>query len=380
MTSTSSSDYINATRKRLEEALGPEKKAKYFYYMKQWFRMRMTKEEFDTSARDLLALNSVHLHNDFLLAIFAKCQLFFTSSSTSSSSSSTVSRTDSHHRHDDQRVDASSGVGVWDHSASSNLHSTPPSDRKKLKAKKKNKLSRPTFDGNFEPVSVHSAASTATLHEPQAIMDAGAGYMSRSMCLLDTGPLKGRLLLAAWDHGITQVADNVATMLQEATQQCLKNILIAVISRRRGYRLREGCFVHSLGTTPPNPWLRNTASLSDWTSESLGLPVSEGGDAGERPVWPTVDLAEQNAAHLASCAPQVEHPLPPISCRDLFETLQVHKSAVPCHSAYILGMERISSRLWHPSWGEVEQEAMAAQEASLRDTLKEHRLAANPVN
>ena len=59
---------------------------------------------------------------------------------------------------------------------------------------------------------------------------------------------------------------------------------------------------------------------------------------------------------------------------------QVHKSVLPLHSVYILGMERISSRLWHPSWGEVEQEAMAAQEASLRDTLKEHRLAANPVN
>lgn len=378
MTSTTSSDHINTARKRLEEALGPEKKAKYFYYMKQWFRMRMTKEEFDTSARDLLALNSVHLHNDFLLAIFAKCQLFFAASS--SSSSSTTSRTDSHYRHDDQRIDAGSGMGAWDHSTSTNLHSTPSADRKKLKAKKKNKLARPAYDGNFEPVSVQSIAATATLHEPQAIMDAGAGYMSRSMCLLDTGPLKGRLLLAAWDHGITQVADNVASMLQEATQQCLKNILIAVISRRRGYRLREGCFIHSLGTTPPNPWLRNTASLSDWTSESLGLPVSEGGDTGERPVWPTVDLAEQNAAHLASCAPQVEHSLPPISCRDLFETLQVHKSVLPCHSVYILGMERISSRLWHPSWGEVEQEAMAAQEASLRDTLKEHRLAANPVN
>ena len=75
-------------------------------------------------------------------------------------------------------------------------------------------------------MSVHSAASTATLHEPQAIMDAGAGYMSRSMCLLDTGPLKGRLLLAAWDHGITQVADNVATMLQEATQ--VRCMLVAV--------------------------------------------------------------------------------------------------------------------------------------------------------
>lgn len=58
---------------------------------------QMTKEEFDTSARDLLALNSVHFHNEFLLAIFAKCQLYYTSSS-----SSITSRTDSHHRHDDQ--------------------------------------------------------------------------------------------------------------------------------------------------------------------------------------------------------------------------------------------------------------------------------------
>lgn len=59
--------------------------------------------------------------------------------------------------------------------------------------------------GNFEAVNVQDIALTATLHEPQAITDAGAGYMSRSMCLMDSGPLKGRLLLAAWDHGITQV-------------------------------------------------------------------------------------------------------------------------------------------------------------------------------
>lgn len=54
-------------------------------------------------------------------------------------------------------------------------------------------------------------------------------------------------------------------------QQCLKNILMAVISRRRGYRIREGCFLHSLGVTPPNPWLRNTAAISDWTAERFVL-------------------------------------------------------------------------------------------------------------
>ncbi|KAK8740849.1 hypothetical protein OTU49_002726 [Cherax quadricarinatus] len=207
--SVSPSDHLNGARKRLEEALGPDKKVKYFYHMKQWFRMRITKEEFDKNARDLLALNSVHLHNEFLLAILTKCQLF---------TSSSISRSDTHHRHDDQRMDLSGGTsGPRDH-ASVNIYSVPPSDRKKIKPKKKLKATRAIQESYFEAVSVQDIAATATLHEPQAITDAGAGYMSRTMCLLDTGPLKGRLLLAAWDHGITQVADNVASMLQEATQ------------------------------------------------------------------------------------------------------------------------------------------------------------------
>ena len=56
---------------------------------------------------------------------------------------------------------------------------------------------------------------------------------------------------------------------------------------------------------------------------SLGLPVGEGGETGMRPIWPTVDSADQNAAHLASCAPPLDSPLPPISLFDLFEALQV---------------------------------------------------------
>lgn len=47
-------------------------------------------------------------------------------------------------------MDVGGGTGAWDHSASTNIHSTPPADRKKLKAKKKNKSIRPTYD-----VSIH---------------------------------------------------------------------------------------------------------------------------------------------------------------------------------------------------------------------------------
>ncbi|XP_064102645.1 transcriptional adapter 1-like [Macrobrachium nipponense] len=241
----------------------------------EWYedRDKVTKEEFDKSARELLALDSVHFHNEFLLAILSKCQLFTLSTSSLSSSSSATSRIESHHRHDEQRIDSGTGnASARDH-ASLNLYTSQSSDRKKSKPKKKAKTSPLIHDGNFEPVNIHDIAITASVREPQAITDAGAGYLSRSLCLLDTGPLKGRLLLAAWDHGITQVGDNVATMLQEATQQCLKNIIMAVVSRRRGYRVREGRFMHSLGTTPPNPWLRNTGSLNDWMSERFVIII-----------------------------------------------------------------------------------------------------------
>ena len=43
---------------------------------------------------------------------------------------------------------------------------------------------------------------------------------------------------------------------QEAVTQFLRELLTAVVKRRRGYRLREGRFIHSIGSVPPNPWLR----------------------------------------------------------------------------------------------------------------------------
>lgn len=38
----------------------------------------------------------------------------------------------------------------------------------------------------------------------------------------------------------------------------------------------------------------------------------------------------------------------PISALDLFQTLQVKKSLIRCHTVYSVNMERISARLYHP--------------------------------
>ena len=74
------------------------------------------------------------------------------------------------------------------------------------------------LQSNFEAVCLQDIAPTPSLREPQAIIDASPGYHSRTLHLLDTGPLRGRLLLAAWDYGLTNVSDSVASFLQEAAK------------------------------------------------------------------------------------------------------------------------------------------------------------------
>lgn len=67
------SDTLNIARRKLNEVLG-EKSTKYFNQMKLWFRMKLTKEEFDGEARKLLSNDQVHFHNEFLLALLNKVE------------------------------------------------------------------------------------------------------------------------------------------------------------------------------------------------------------------------------------------------------------------------------------------------------------------
>lgn len=68
-----STEALNLCRRKLNEVLG-DKSTKYFNHMKQWFTMKLTKEEFDTEARALLTADQVHYHNEFLLALLNKVE------------------------------------------------------------------------------------------------------------------------------------------------------------------------------------------------------------------------------------------------------------------------------------------------------------------
>lgn len=70
----------------------------------------------------------------------------------------------------------------------------------------------------FESVSLHSVTPTACLREPHAIREARAGHHTRSHCLLGLGELKGRLLLASWEHGLSTTSDAVVKLLHQAVK------------------------------------------------------------------------------------------------------------------------------------------------------------------
>ncbi|XP_018014163.1 transcriptional adapter 1 [Hyalella azteca] len=540
-----SGDALYNCKKKLVEALGDDH-VKYFLYMKDWFRGKVTKEHFDSNARDLLKDSDVYLHNEFLLAILTKCQLFSSTpppsnlvsmsytSPLSSAAPETCKGTLVHDRssssaslaHGSSKVTTSyslmpdsltpsavvpedifntenSNVGsvfkglqcsssqqnnssdVPIYSSSFSSHSSPnlvpkeepvsscsvisntasnfnninnynhasvtnntsnvnsrndifnnsnslssssnlrplgsntgaftvnnsssnisikvemplhsldgntmlgcgltttlpnSSEKRKMSSKASKKKLKPNklaSEPVFEPVSIYQHAFNTALREPHAIRDSKAGHHTRVHCLLGLAELRGRLLLAAWDHGLHAATEGVVLLLHHATKQVLQSVLTAVLKKRHGYKVREGRFVHSLGTSPPNPWLRSAASASDWTADSVGIPLKGVGESiGERPLLiPTAEAAQQNGAHLMSYAPAQPPPLGPINCFELYHTLKGWPSLLPCHTVYSLCMERLSNRLSHPDQRAIAQEELVRQEQLYRHQLRQYRIA-----
>ena len=81
---------LSSTRRKLFDVLG-DNQQQYLDHLKvflfiahspgqsnnviqAWFRKRCSKEEFDAAARKLLTQESVHLHNQFLLAVWMPCK------------------------------------------------------------------------------------------------------------------------------------------------------------------------------------------------------------------------------------------------------------------------------------------------------------------
>ncbi|CAL8370265.1 unnamed protein product [Boreogadus saida] len=326
---------LEIAKKNLTDAIGDNIKH-YWANLKLWFKQKISKEEFDIEARRLLSQDNVHVHNDFLLAILTRCQII---------------------------ISTPEGPGSLQWPGGSAAKPCKPKGKKKLSSRQK-------FDHRFQPQNPLSAA------QPFSPREAGPGgeeeeqvRLSAHTLLLPTrGQLEARMMVTAFELGLDNVTeDSVSTMIY-AVEHHLKDVLTAVVTRRKAYRLLDGHFPYAFGTeVTPRPYLQN--SLAAYQSVSDCPPPSASLPAGPPPqVAP--DDAEQQAVLLLACSSDsVPVPLPPISMFDLLEALQVHRGVMPSHTMYALNMERILARLWHPSIEELEQDHVHRQRLAGKEGL-----------
>ncbi|XP_026746438.1 transcriptional adapter 1-like [Trichoplusia ni] len=298
---------LNVARRKLNEVLG-EKSTKYFSHMKQWFRMKLTKEEFDTEARKLLFPEQVHHHNEFLLALLNKVEGL-----------------------------AEASISIAQEKASTHNRNS----------RKHKRSSRTSEKSNFEPADLLEYLPP---NSPPGAGSDGVKYAAQEIFLPDHALVVGRFMLAAWELGLEGADDDAADVIVVAVQHFLKNVLTAVLAQRKGYKMHNKRFMYDIGGDMPNMWLRNTAKLYDPQTEGR-VNVDEGMTdlLGPR-CPPTIDEMEHAAAFEIACSETNNEPNSDVLTIDEFyNTLLTHKNIISCHSVYAINMERLATMLNHPS-------------------------------
>ncbi|KAJ8726868.1 hypothetical protein PYW08_015265 [Mythimna loreyi] len=301
-----SSDPLNIARRKLNEVLG-EKSTKYFSHMKQWFRMKLTKEEFDAEARKLLSPDQVHYHNEFLLALLNKVEGL-----------------------------AEASISIAQEKASSHNRNS----------RRHKRSSRTSEKSNFEPVDLLEYLPP---NSPPGAGSDGVKYAAQEIFLPDHALVVGRFMLAAWETGLEGAEDDAADAIVVAVQHFLKNVITAVVSQRKGYKMHNTNFMYDVGADVPNMWLRNTTKLYDPQREGR-VSVDEGMTdlLGPR-CPPTIDEMEHSAAFEIACSADTEPNDDKLTIDEFYNTLLTHKNVISCHSVYAINMERLAALLNHPS-------------------------------
>ncbi|KAF5301508.1 hypothetical protein FQR65_LT08811 [Abscondita terminalis] len=277
---------MNEARKLLETSLGDDLKRQYFGLLKQWFLFSstMTKMQFDSAVRSLLTTQEqIHRHNDFLLALYAKIN--------NTRVKSTRSNCDK---------------GYFE-VADAIEYLLPPS---------------PTYMSRPE-VENRSAAA--------------------EMFLPDSGFIASRIAIHAWENGLEGAEDGVTEIIVQACQAFVKNIITAMISRKQGYKVRDGKFQYGFGLPVPDPCIRNTHHINDYSQECK-VEVAAEDDSFVPANRPCLESAEQQAAFAYSCG-QRQYPDGKLTLQLLYDTIREDPNIIGFHSVNSINLFKLGLTL-----------------------------------
>lgn len=317
---------VETARRKLLEALG-EYAEKYWSNMKSWYKQKISKDDFDMQAFELLGPGKINYHNEFIIAILAKCQA--------------VANNTPNHK-------PASQVKSISKPNTKSVH------LRKARVKRSSESPVTTVQQFEEQNALEMAPTLIPKGEDQDV-----NLCSQELVLPDISTMHGRLFLGAWDAGLDSSADETAPLLVAAVETHLKNILSACVARRKNYKMRLGShFRYGYGVGNIRSDIRN-----ERLSEDINLTEHR-----------TYDQAEAHAYTKLANSELKDPVLRPLSLFDLRDTLQECSQIIPSHSVRAGSMERILGGMWHPSVDEIQQNKLYLYETrKVHEKLKQQR-------
>ncbi|CAG9769407.1 unnamed protein product [Ceutorhynchus assimilis] len=268
---------LNEARKKLEAVLSEPLRTQYFAHLRQWFIFNptLTKETFDEKVNQLFQTREQRIcHQYFLLALLKKSQC--------------ISR-----------------------------------------IKQVNK-------GVFEPADY---VDYVQARKPNRPLPSNYTYprLASELFTPYSGFITCRINIAAWECGMEGADADVTQLIAHACQTFLKNIITAMITKAKGYKIRENKFQYGFNMPIPDPNIRNSNNIIDETVELS--------DLNEDPILPKYKkslertIKERAFAHAAS---KKRKPNVSLDTALLYETIRGNPKLLGLHGLHSVQLLKLS--------------------------------------
>nr|CAD7611985.1 unnamed protein product [Timema genevievae] len=194
-------------------------------------------------------------------------------------------------------------------------------------------------------------AKTSTKHTEEPPIR----YCAQELFIPNTSLIMGRLLLATWEHDLEGADDKCADILGVAVKLFLKTILMTIISRKKGFKLRNEKVLYKCGSSVANPWVCNTVNLTTKRNR-YNVEEMDDSDCEDVPLS-TVEVEdyEHKAVYELACGSVSYTVQRPICTWDLLETFTMNPELLPSHTVNSMNLARVLSRLHHNSYEDMDE-------------------------
>nr|CAH7748614.1 unnamed protein product [Callosobruchus chinensis] len=160
-----------------------------------------------------------------------------------------------------------------------------------------------TDRGVFEPAELCKYVSVSG--PTTSSFPSNGDYETRSaaaeLFVPDSGFVASRIAVAAWTNGMEGADQGCTELIVHACQVFIKNIITAMVSKKKGYKIRERKLQYGFNQPIPDPFLRNSNSLEDYSQENK-VEVEEGCDYFKPMCKLSLEKSEQQMAFAYTCS------------------------------------------------------------------------------